>query len=614
MCGIAGFCDFKENYLCDAEKWNRVLMAMRQAIDHRGGDQTGEYLDNNVGLAHARLSIRDLAGALQPMRRRVNDVDYVIVYNGEIYNVDELTAPLKQKKYIFETTGDTEVVLNSYIEYGPDFVSKLNGIFSFAIWDGREKRLMLCRDRVGIKPLFYSLHDGLLVFGSEIKALFGHPQIIPRADEHSFQEIFGIGPARTAGCGVFCGIDELHPGNYAIFSADGYKEYNYWKLEARPHTDSYEKTVDTVSYLVQDSITRQMVSDIPVCTFLSGGLDSSIVTAVASGFMQANGQTLNTFSFDFTDNDKFFSSNQFQPTRDRPYVDHMLSAYPLHHTYLECDEKLLVDMLPKAMRAKDLPGMTDVDASLMYFCSLVKKQNKVALTGECADEIFGGYPWFYRDDLLRTDGFPWSNDFSARTALLTEETIASLDLKGYARQRYEESIQSVPRLAGEGAEESRRREISYLNLCWFMSTLLDRMDRASMSCGLEARVPFADHRIIEYLYNVPWSMKYRNGMEKALLRDACRGLLPDIILNRKKSPYPKIYNPEYENLLVGKFKQVLQDDKSPIQRFIDKEKADRFLSAPKDYGKPWFGQLMAGPQLVAYMLQVNDWMIQYHLF
>ena len=258
--------------------------------------------------------------------------------------------------------------------------------------------------------------------------------------------------------------------------------------------------------------------------------------------------------------------------------------------------------------------MTDVDASLMYFCSLVKKQNKVALTGECADEIFGGYPWFYRDDLLRTDGFPWSNDFSARTALLTDETIVSLDLKGYARQRYEESIKSVPRLAEESAEESRRREISYLNLCWFMSTLLDRMDRASMSCGLEARVPFADHRIIEYLYNVPWSMKYRNGMEKALLRDACRGLLPDIILNRKKSPYPKIYNPEYEKLLVGKFKQVLQDEKSPIQRFVDREKADRFLSAPKDYGKPWFGQLMAGPQLVAYMLQVNDWMIQYHLF
>jgi len=614
MCGISGFCDFKENYLYNAEKWNQILIAMRESIEHRGGDQTGEYLDKNVGLAHARLSIRDLAGAIQPMKRRVNDADYVIVYNGEIYNVDELTAPLKQKNYIFETTGDTEAVLYSYIEYGPDFVSKLNGIFSFAIWDGREKRLMLYRDRVGIKPLFYSIKNGLLVFGSEIKALFGHPEIVPQADENSLKEIFALGPARTAGCGVFRGIHELHPGNFAIFSADGFQEYHYWKLEARPHADSYEKTVDTVSFLVQDSITRQMVSDIPVCTFLSGGLDSSIVTAVASGFMQANGHTLNTFSFDFTDNDKYFCSNQFQPTRDRYYVDQMLSVFPLNHTYLECDEKILVDMLPKAMRAKDLPGMTDVDASLMYFCSLVKKQNKVALTGECADEIFGGYPWFYRDDLLRTDGFPWSSDLSARTALLKDETVASLDLKGYARQRYEESVKSVPRLSGECAEESRRREISYLNICWFMSTLLDRMDRASMSCGLEARVPFADHRIIEYLYNVPWSMKYQNGREKALLRDACRGLLPDVILNRKKSPYPKIYNPEYERLLIKEFTKVLQDQNSPINRFIDRDKTNRFLSVPKDYGKPWFGQLMAGPQLVAYMLQVNDWMIQYHLF
>ncbi len=614
MCGIAGFCNYHDNYLNKADYWDRILTSMRERIDHRGGDQAGSFLDRNIGFAHSRLSIRDIEGAIQPMQRRVGGYDYIIIYNGEIYNTDELSAPLKQKGYVFETTGDTEVILYSYIEYGPEFVSQLNGIFAFAIWDDREKRLMLCRDRVGVKPLFYSLKNNLLVFGSEIKALFRHPGVHPAIDDNSLREIFGLGPSRTAGCGVFHGINEILPGNYAIFSQDGFTEHNYWRLKAARHADSYEQTVDNVSFLVKDAITRQMVSDIPVCTFLSGGLDSSIVTAVAADFMCRDGMMLNTFSFDFSGNDKYFASNQFQPTRDRPYVEKMIKAFPLNHAYLECNEKELVDMLPAAMRAKDLPGMTDVDASLMYFCSLVKQQNKVVLTGECADEIFGGYPWFYREELFNTDGFPWSTDLAARTMLLNDETIARLELKPYIRQRYKESISETPKLEGEESpEETRHREISYLNMRWFMSTLLDRMDRMSMSCGLEARVPFADHRIIEYLYNVPWSMKYKDGVEKSLLRNACRGLLPDELLWRKKSPYPKTYNPEYEALLIQEFYKVLNNRESPVNRFISRDKVEHFLSIPKDYGKPWFGQLMAGPQMLAYILQVNDWLIEYAL-
>jgi asparagine synthase (glutamine-hydrolysing) len=613
MCGIAGFCNFQEDFTYDRGKWGRTLVAMRETIAHRGSDQTGEYLDRHIGLSHTRLSIRDLSGGVQPMLRRVAGSDYIIVYNGEVYNTDELTRPLKQKGYSFETTGDTEVILYSYIEYGLDFVSKLNGIFAFAIWDGRQDRLVLCRDRVGVKPLFYALEKGTLVFGSEIKALFRHPQVVPQADDDSFREIFGIGPARTAGCGVFKGIHELRPGSLAVFSREGFEEHAYWTLKAMPHADSYTETVEHVSYLVRDAITRQMVSDVPVCSFLSGGVDSSIVTAVASKFLQANGLTLNTFSFDFTNNDQYFQSNEFQPARDRPYVDKMLSAYPLHHTYLECDEAVLADMLPAALYAKDLPGMTDIDASLMYFCSIVKKHNKVALTGECADEIFGGYPWFYREELMNSGGFPWSSDLSARTGLLTDDAATALDLSGYVRQRYEESLREVPYLPGENGVEKRRREISYLNIRWFMQTLLDRMDRASMSYGLEARVPFADHRIIEYLYNVPWSMKYQNGVEKALLRDACGDLLPPELLFRKKSPYPKTYDPRYETLLAQRFRQVLEDRDAPVNRFVDRRRAERFLAAPKDYGKPWFGQLMAAPQMIAYLLQVNDWMLRYNV-
>ena len=613
MCGISGFANFHENYDLNREKMIEVLKSMRSSISHRGSDQTGEYLASNVGLSHTRLSIRDIAGGIQPMLRSAGGFDYAIVYNGEIYNTDEIVPELKKRGYSFQTTSDTEVILYAYMEYGLECASMLNGIFAFAVWDGKLNRLVLFRDRFGVKPLFYTVQNDLLVFGSEIKALFCHPEISPRADEDSFREIFGIGPAHTPGNGVFKGIHEIRPGSLAVFSEEGFSEHTYWKLEAAPHTDDYAQTVDTVSWLVKDAITRQMVSDVPVCSFLSGGLDSSIVTAVASDYMKENGGTLNTFSFDYTGNDRHFKSNGFQPTRDRPFVDMLLPCLSVQHTFLECSEKQLADMLFDAVTAKDLPGMTDIDASLMYFCSLVKESNKVALTGECADEIFGGYPWFYKKELMDANGFPWSFDIFSRTCMLKDDVIEGLELDDYVRQSYKASLKDVPHLPDESGEERRRREISFLNIRWFMQTLLDRMDRASMSCGLEARVPFADHRIIQYLFNVPWSMKYRNGHEKALLRVAFAGELPPEILYRKKSPYPKTYDPAYEAILVRNFQKILEDGKSPINRFIDTDKAKRFLSSSKDYGKPWFGQLMAGPQMIAYMLQINYWMVRYNI-
>lgn len=613
MCGIAGFCGFGMNYTDNTEFWAKTLVTMRKSIAHRGNDGSGEFLEAHVGLGHARLSIRDLSNGAQPIVREQNGSRYVIIYNGEIYNADELKNDLTEAGCVFETTTDTEVILFAYMRYGIDFVSRLNGIYAFAIWDEAEERLLLYRDRFGIKPLFYALRNETLVFGSEPKALFCHPYIVPAVNTDSFREIFGVGPARTAGNGVFKNVFEIKPGNYAVFDRRGFSEIRYWELQSREHTDSYEETVEKVSFLVRDAITRQMVSDVPVCSFLSGGLDSSIVTSVASKFMSDNGSVLNTFSFDFRQNDIYFKANSFQPERDRPYVDEMLKSCQTNHSYLECDEAELVDLLYPAVDAKDLPGMADVDASLLYFCRLVKEHNKVVLTGECADEIFGGYPWFYKKELYMTKGFPWSRDLEARTALLNDDFIRELDLEDYTSARYSDSIKAVPSLDGENATERRRREIAYLNIKWFMQTLLDRMDRTSMFSGLEARVPFADHRIVEYLFNVPWDMKYRNGKEKSLLREACKDLLPDEILYRKKSPYPKTYNPNYERLLSAKLLEIASDPNAPIRALIDEKKVLAFTKAPSEYGKPWFGQLMAGPQLMAYMIQTNYWLQKYKL-
>lgn len=613
MCGIAGFYNSSACYTANPEKWNRILTSMRAVLSHRGSDECGSYLSDCVGFAHARLAIRDLATGTQPIVRSFDGCEFAIVYNGELYNTEEIKKQLSDAGYVFETTTDTEVLLYAYHHFGRNFVQLLNGIFSFAIWDGYRRELFLARDRVGIKPLFYSFENGQLLFASEPKALFQFPGFVPKLTEDGMREVLAIGPARTAGNGVFEHVKEVVPGHFLIFHGADYTDHIYWDLFRTEHMDSYEQTVEKVSFLVRDSVSRQMISDVPVCTFLSGGLDSSIVTALASDYLSAHDEQLNTFSFDFKGNDHYFQSSAFQPEQDLPYVNLMLAHCPTNHTHLECDPDALFSMLYRAVDAKDMPGMTDVDGSLLYFCYQVSRQNKVALTGECADEIFGGYPWFYRAELLNRDGFPWAADMSVRTVFLQDSFIHDMDLDNYAYDRYLTSVHRAPHLASETPEEKKRYDIAYLNIKWFMQTLLDRMDRCSMYFGLEARVPFADHRIIEYVYNVPWEMKYQNGVEKALLRDACRDLLPPELIHRKKSPYPKTYHPRYEALLTTEMHRVMKDPASPILAFIDRKKLSAFLDAPKEYGQPWFGQLMAGPQLIAYFLQINYWMQKYGL-
>ena len=613
MCGIAGFSSLSRNYGEHSAAHLHTLAAMRERIAHRGHDQTGEVLFDHAGLAHTRLSIRDIALGRQPMTRRQDGAAFSIAYNGEIYNADELREELKALGAPFETASDTEVILEGYIHWGDGIIERLNGIFAFAVWDEAKARLLLARDRSGVKPLFYAVEDGELCFASEIKALFEHPALSPSIGLDALREVLAIGPARTDGEGVFRGVSEVRMGCKLVWDESGLHETPYWRLESRPHEDSYVMTVEKVRDLVRDAVRRQMVSDVPVCSFLSGGLDSSVVTALACEALEGSGQTLSTFSFDFSGNDRHFASNAFQPERDRPYVDVLAPLLGVNHTCLTCDERDLVGLLDEAVDAKDLPGMADVDASLLAFCRVVAARNKVALTGECADEIFGGYPWFYRPELMGAQGFPWASDMAPRETLLKDDLIAELRLSEYSRRRCVESLAAMPRLPGESPLAARQREISWLNLNWFMPTLLARMDRTSMYSGLEARVPFADHRIVEYLWNVPFYMKRKGDCEKSLLRDAMRGLLPERILWRKKSPYPKTYDPAYAGMLKARLTDILSDPAAPVRALVDEKKARRFMDAPMQTSLPWFGQLMAAPQLIAYFIQIDTWMRKYNL-
>lgn len=610
MCGIAGWVNIKENI----SENKKVIEEMTNTLIKRGPDNFGYYTSYNVQLGHRRLIIIDPKGGLQPMIKIIGNNKYIIVYNGELYNTEEVRTKLKLKGHKFKSYSDTEVLLHSYIEWNEECVNHINGIFSFGIWNEKEKSLFLARDHLGVKPLFYSYKDDNLLFASEIKAILKHPTIKPIVNSEGLLEIFGLGPARSLGNGVFKEIKEVPPAHYLIYKNNKIKIKEYWKVKAEFHTDNYETTKEYVRALLIDAIQRQLISDVPVCTFLSGGLDSSIISEVAAKyFKNKNKGILNTFSIDYEDNEKYFKANDFQPTSDTMWAEIMAKYIGSNHTNVNLNNIDLVDFLEEAVLANDLPGMADIDSSLLLFAREVRKNAIVGLSGECADEIFGGYPWYRNKEMINADTFPWSMHLQERRSILSSG-LKKLPIEEYVNQKYLDTIRQVPKLKGESKEEHRMREMFYLNIKWFMITLLNRKDRMTMANSLEVRVPFADYRIVEYGFNIPMNMKYYNGREKGLLREAFRGLLPDEIIDRKKSPYPKTHNPAYTNAVQNIMREILNDKSSPILNLIDYKTVKELVeTGGKSYKKPWFGQLMTGPQLIAYLIQINTWLKKYNI-
>ncbi len=610
MCGITGWINFNENI----SEQRKAIERMTDTLAARGPDASGIWSSTNALLGHRRLTVIDPEGGGQPMTAHQGDNTYVIVYNGELYNTEDLRKELKSYGYEFSSSSDTEVLLKSYIKWGAGCAERINGIYAFGIWNQRDKSLFLCRDRFGVKPLFYTVKGESFIFASEIKALLVHPFVNAEIDKQGISEIIGLGPARTPGKGVFKGIYELEPAQYFHINKNGiYKRY-YWSLESKPHEDNLEKTTQTVRDLVVDAIKRQLVSDVPICTFLSGGLDSSAITAVSSNMLKKKGAVLNTYSIDYINNDLYFKSGVFQPDADEPWVKRMSEEFGTFHKTVKTDTGQLIANLEAAVKARDLPGMADVDSSLLIFCREVKKDATVALSGECADEIFGGYPWFYRQEMLSSDYFPWSPSTLERAGLLSGEIASEKDITNYVAAAYEQTVSNIPLSGKENCDELLMRKMMYLNLTWFMSVLLDRKDRMSMSTGLEVRVPFCDHRIVEYLWNVPWEMKYLQNREKGLLRYALKGILPEDVLWRKKSPYPKTHNPAYAQAVKALLQDILNDPCSPILTIINKKIVQLMLDTDgKSFGKQWFGQLMSTPQIFAYLIQLDIWLREYKI-
>ena len=609
MCGIVGFINYKK----DLFQYKSVIENMNEKLSNRGPDESDIYLRNHVALGHKRLIVIDPDGGKQPMIEKYSFGEYVIVYNGQIYNTKELRETLVENNFNFQGHCDTEVLLKSYIHYGKDVVKHLNGIYSFAIWNSNTQELFLARDHFGVKPLFYTIFDDSFIFASELKAIFEYPGIPKILNKQGLAELFGIGPAHTAGFTIYKNIYELKPAYFAVYNKSGLHTERYWKLASKPHTDDFDITCQKLHYLLKDTISRQLVSDVPLCTFLSGGLDSSIITKFAGEYRKQNELSpIHTYSVDYVDNDKNFVKSDFQPNSDNYYINLMTdNSYSVNQKVM-LDTPELANALEEAMIARDMPGMADVDSSLFLFCKSVKKEQTVTLMGECADEIFGGYPWFFRADALNSGTFPWSIAINERQKLLNPSIGEELPLRDYIDFRYNESLKNVEILDCDSDETAEKRKISYLTINWFMQTLLERCDRMGMANGLEIRVPFCDYRLAEYMWNVPWEMKALNGREKGLLRYICRDFLPKEIISRKKSPYPKTHNPTYLKAVKSMLLDIMKNPNAPINSLLNRKYILEILETDgKAFSRPWFGQLMTGPQLMAYLCQVNMWLEKY---
>lgn len=606
MCGIGGFVDYER----DARRGGPILHGMKRTLTPRGPDAEGTYFDEDTALIHRRLIVIDPEGGKQPMYSP--DRNTILIYNGELYNTPELRTELMARGHEFVGHSDTEVLLYAYLEWKTDAFARLNGIFAFAIWEKRERRLTLCRDRLGVKPLFFAPIRNGLTFGSTIDTVLCHPEIEPALDEDGLRTLLLLGPARPPESGVFRQISSLMPGHFAVLTPEAFTDHTYWKLEAHEHEDDLPTTVERTHTLICDAARRQLVSDVPLACFLSGGLDSSILSMLAAKDYAARGETLHTWSVDYRDNDKYFTKSIFQPNSDDSYIDQMVDFLSTHHHRVVLEPEALCAALLPATDARALPGMADVDSSLLLFCAAVKRGGTtVCLSGECADELFGGYPWYHREEILFEDTFPWSRSVGLRLGLLTPDAVRNGE--EFVHQHYRDTCARAPRLPSDDKKAARMREMFVLNLDWFMATLLDRKDRMSMYSGLEVRVPFCDHRIVEYAYNMPWDFKSLEGREKGIVRRAFADELPKEIVYRKKSPYPKTFHPVYTRLCADYVRRIFEDNTSVAASLFDRNAVQKLMQRPESLAEPWFGQLMRTPQIFAYIIQLDRWFRHYHV-
>jgi asparagine synthase (glutamine-hydrolysing) len=488
----------------------------------------------------------------------------------------------------------------------------LNGIFAFGLWDEQKQRLLLARDHLGVKPLFYAQRGSAIIFGSELKALLAHPLVKPEIDATGLAEIFSF--RRSPGSGVYRDVRELRPAHYALFTSERTIVEPFWQLHSVPHTQNIEETAEYIRSLLTDTVRRQLIADVPVAAMLSGGLDSSGLTSLASREFQREGKVLDTYSIDFADSDRDFQGNALRPSLDAPWVKRVSDYAGTKHHTITVDTPELIENLLVPMHAHDLPALGQIETSLYLLFKVMKQHATVAISGESADEVFGGYPWFHDPRAINAQTFPWiamrgadAMMHSRMSSWLADDVLQKAHPREFVARQYQEIMAEVPRLADESAQATRMREIFYMNLTYFLPMLLDRKDRMSMATGFEVRVPFCDYRLVQYVWNIPWEMKTTGNIEKGILREAFKGVLPEDARTRKKSAYPSSQNPTYRNALRQWVLSILNTPNEPINNFIKPE----IVRAVAEEKRPLLAE--AEVYLFEKTILTNEWFKQYHV-
>ena len=609
MGGIAGWIDYRE----PLTEYGSVLQKMSDTLKHRGPDAKGEYLAEHAALLHRRLAVIDPENGKQPMHKMIGGREYVMVYDGELYNADEIRQELKRYGYDFVSRSDTEVLLLSYIEWGEGCLKRLNGIFAFAVYDVTAEKLFMARDRAGVKPFFYHRYAGGFVFASEIKTLLEHPRVSRRVDKYGIAEVFLIGPGRTPGATAFLDIEELKPGWCAALDRSKFEKREYWRLEAQEHTDTMRNTIETLRFLLEDAVTRQLAADVPVCCLLSGDLDTSLLAMIATENQQEGGAQLTTYSLSFAEQRASAKPPCYLPDNDDTYIDLMAEELHTDHQTVMLDSQTITSALETATLARDLPGMADIDAILLLLFQEVKKTHTVVLSALGAEEIFGGYPWYTNPDLLSRADFPWGGNTKLKAELIAKKYL-TFDPEAYIAARVADTVRHTPKTGQESELDARIKEITMLNVKWFMQTLLDSHDRLAMYHGLELRVPFCDHRIMQYAYNIPWEMKSYAGRDKGLLRKVFCERLPHEIAYRRRSGGPQSDPASLLAYCTKRIRQLLDDPNAPLLEIVQKPALESLLlTGSAQFSKPWYGQRMQFPQILAYMDMINTWLSAYRV-
>ncbi len=521
-----------------------------------------------------------------------NGEGVVVCYGGEVYNYQEIREALLKSGRRFRTNSDTEVVGLAYLEWGLDAFRRFRGMFAIALWDEQAGSLVLCRDQLGIKPLYFRTTSKSIVFASELRGLISGQRHV-EIDLEGACEILGLWPYRSPKSGTLRGIEELEPGTLMVVNSREKRFVQYWKLTQRDHSERIQETAEHVRALLELSVREQLTSDVPLTILLSGGVDSSAVAALAAAHWHRR-DNLKAYTLELPESATEFVPSEFRPELDAPFAKHMAEHIGIEMIRVSLTDHDVISGESTTTIARDMPDNGDLDTTLNALFACVAADFKVCLTGEGADEVFGGYPWAVSDRERPLTDFPWleslcfPTDFIARPL---REQVREFQASAFAT-----AVASAPIDHRELSPlEAHERLSAYLDIAWFLPGQLERMDRISMWNGVEARVPFCTPETAEYCWNIPRRQKRYGGIEKGLLRLALGDVLPNRIRYRRKTSYPTANGSKYEAHLRTAVAFMLEDKFWPLIELIEPEVIRDVLEGrrhpPASRPSIWLGQL-----------------------